>query len=266
MPNDFWFGSLQGNWNWNGSFSGITYRNIISYSNGSNEIQILGHDSTHTISDIQFDNIQINGQILDLSSPLFKTNKYTKQVKLCNNGIELQTKDGPFGSNVHNAAEEYSAGMQGYKQWFYRTWTNGVGNADMLWNRDGSYHWRGVHAYDAIWMYDNTLYMHPDTDQTMLEWTASSAGTIQISGSVRKYDVAGGDGVSISIWKNNTLIWPTAGWRTISYNDSIGLSHDFAVDVNCGDVISFRVDEGDNNAYDTTIWDANIVYNFYRSY
>lgn len=266
MPNDFWFGSLQGNWNWNGSFSGITYRNIISYSNGSNEIQILGHDSTHTISDIQFDNIQINGQILDLSSPLFKTNKYTKQVKLCNNGIVLQTKDGPFGSNVHNAAEEYSAGMQGYKQWFYRTWTNGVGNADMLWNRDGSYHWRGVHAYDAIWMYDNTLYMHPDTDQTMLEWTASSAGTIQISGSVRKYDVAGGDGVSLSIWKNNTLIWPTAGWRTISYNDSIGLSHDFAVDVNCGDVISFRVDEGDNNAYDTTIWDANIVYNFYRSY
>lgn len=201
-----------------------------------------------------------------MSSPLFKTNKYTKQVKLCNNGIVLQTKDGPFGSNVHNAAEEYSAGMQGYKQWFYRTWTNGVGNADMLWNRDGSYHWRGVHAYDAIWMYDNTLYMHPDTDQTMLEWTASSAGTIQISGSVRKNDVAGGDGVSISIWKNNTLIWPTAGWRTISYNDSIGLSHDFAVDVNCGDVISFRVDEGDNNAYDTTIWDANIVYNFYRSY
>ena len=115
--------------------------------------------------------------------------------------FHAENEDHPVFADHHAkelmTAEEYSAGMQGYKQWFYRTWTNGVGNADMLWNRDGSYHWRGVHAYDAIWMYDNTLYMHPDTDQTMLEWTASSAGTIQISGSVRKYDVAGGDGVSI---------------------------------------------------------------------
>ena len=136
----------------------------------------------------------------------------------------------------------------------------------MIWNSDGSYHWRGSHNYDAIWMYNNTLYIHPDTDQSMLEWEAPYAGTVQIDGNVRKYSTLGGDGVTVSIWKNNTLVWPQDGWRTILYNDNVGLSYDFAFDVSRGDILSFRVDEGGDNAYDTTIWDANIVYNSYRSY
>ena len=266
MPNDFWFGSMKGNWNWNGSFSRITYRNIVSYSDGSNVIQLFGRDSRHTVSDILFDNIKVNGSIIDLDSPLFKTNKYTKRVRFCRNGIITQEKNGPFGANVHNAALEFSEGYQGRNQWFYRTWTNGIGNENMIWNSDGSYHWRGSHNYDAIWMYNNTLYIHPDTDQSMLEWEAPYAGTVQIDGNVRKYSTLGGDGVTVSIWKNNTLVWPQDGWRTIPYNDNVGLSYDFAFDVSRGDILSFRVDEGGDNAYDTTIWDANIVYNSYRSY
>ena len=42
--------------------------------------------------------------------------------------------------------------------------------------------------------------------------------------------------------------------------------HDIEVDVEQGDIISFRVDEGMNNAYDTTIWTPIITYNFYREY
>ena len=211
MPNDFWFGSMKGNWNWNGSFSRITYRNIVSYSDGSNVIQLFGRDSRHMVSDILFDNIQINGSIIDLDSPLFKVNKYTKGVRFCRNGIITPEKNGPFGTNVHNAALEYSEGYQGKNQWFYRTWTNGIGNGNMIWNSDGSYHWRGSHSYDAIWMYNHTLYMHPDTDQSMLEWEVPCSGTVQIDGNVRKYSTLGGDGVTVSIWKNNTLVWPKDG-------------------------------------------------------
>ena len=266
MPDSFWFGSLQGNWNWNGKISGITYRNIVSYSDGNNEIQMLGRGTEHMISGVTFDNVVIKGQKLGLSSRLLKINKYTKNVQNIVNGSLTEIQDGPFGSNVHKIAEEYSQSQQGINEWYYRTWTNGVGNADMNWNSDGSGHWRGVHSYDAIWMYDGILYLHPDTNQTMLEWKASQKGNIQITGNVRKYDILGGDGVVVSIWKNDTLIWPESGWTAIGYNDNVGLKHDIEVDVEQGDIISFRVDEGMNNAYDTTIWTPVITYNFYREY
>lgn len=266
MPDSFWFGSLQGNWNWNGKISGITYRNIVSYSDGNNEIQMLGRDTEHTISGVTFDNVVIKGQKLGLSSRLLKINKYTKNVQNIVNGSLTEIQDGPFGSNVHKIAEEYSQSQQGINGWYYRTWTNGVGNADMKWNSDGSGHWRGAHSYDAIWMYDGILYLHPDTNQTILEWKAAQKGNIQITGNVRKYDILGGDGVVVSIWKNDTLIWPESGWTAIGYNDNVGLKHDIEVDVEQGDIISFRVDEGMNNAYDTTIWTPIITYNFYREY
>ena len=266
MPDSFWFGSLQGNWNWNGRISGITYRNIVSYSDGSNEIQLLGRDEVHTISNITFDNVEIDGKRLNLDSMLMKVNKYTKEVKNILSDNTDKVKDGPFGSNVHKISEEYSSDKQGINGWYYRTWTKGEGNADMRWNSDGSAHWRGAHSYDAIWMYNGILYMHPDTNQTMLEWKASHKGNIQISGNVRKYDTLGGDGVTVSIWKNDTLIWPQSGWIKVEYNDNSGLNHDFEVNVEKGDIISFRVDEGNNNAYDTTIWSPAVVYNSYKEY
>lgn len=264
MADDFWFGSLPGNWSWDGDIAGVTYRNITSYSDGSNEIKIFGHDSEHTVSDVVFDNIVINGsKITSFSDSRFKVNPYSSNLRIEDNGSVVDTKNGYFGGNVNNAAAEYGY-TQGGNGWYYRTWTAGVGNANMTWNSDGSYHWRGNHNYDAIWMYDGTLYMHPDTDQTMLEWIADENGSIRVKGNVRKYDTAGGDGVVVSIWKNSTLIWPQAGWTTIAYNDNIGLDHDFTVEVATGDVISFRVDEGAQSAYDTTIWDAEIIYDLYE--
>ena len=42
--------------------------------------------------------------------------------------------------------------------------------------------------------------------------------------------------------------------QAIGYNDNVGLKHDIEVDVEQGDIISFRVDEGMNNAYDTDVY------------
>ena len=136
----------------------------------------------------------------------------------------------------------------------------------MKWNSDGSGHWRGAHSYDAIWMYDGILYLHPDTNQTILEWKAAQKGNIQITGNVRKYDILGGDGVVVSIWKNDTLIWPESGWTAIRYNDNVGLKHDIEEDVEQGVTISFRADEGMNNAYDTTFSTRINTYNSSREY
>ncbi len=259
MSEDFWFGSLQGNWSWTGNMTNITFKNITSYSGGSNEIRIYGKDSAHNISGVTFENIIINGQkVSSFQDSHFEVNSFVNNLKLINGAVTIATADGPFGTNVHQAAKEFST-SQGGNGWYYRTWTGGVGTFDMSWNPDQSGHWRGRNSYDAIWVYANNLYLHPDNDQTMLEWKATRSGTINIVGTVKKYDIGGGDGVNVSIWKNGTMIWPL-NWLNIAYNNNTGVNHNFMTTVSTGDIISFRVDEGANNAYDTTIWNTTIIY------
>lgn len=261
MKDDFWFGSLQGNWNWNGSISGITYKNITSYSPGSNEIRIYGRDRAHTISGVTLDNVKINGQtVTSLNDSHFQVNSFAGDIKIYANGTLSASGNGPFGTNVHIPSAEFST-TQGGNNWYYRTWTAGVGTFDMTWNTDQSGHWRGSHSYDAIWTYGGNLFLHPDKNQTMLEWKAPKAGNINITGLVKKFDTGGGDGVTVSIWKNSTMIWPVNGsWQAIAYNDNTGMQHNVHAAVSAGDTISFRVDERSNNAYDTTQWNSAIVY------
>jgi hypothetical protein len=261
MSDDFWFGSLQGNWSWTGSMNNITYKNITSYSSGSNEIRIYGKDNAHSISNVTFENVIINGQtILDFNDSHFQVNSFVNNLKIMNNGTELACANGPFGSNVHVSAKEFS-NTQGTNGWYYRTWTAGVGTFNMSWNPDQSGHWRGPNTYDAIWRYDENLYMHPDNGQVLLEWMAPYSGEINIVGNVKKYDIGGGDGVVVSIWKNNTMVWPNNGsWLNIAYNDNVGVDHNFMTTVTGGDIISIRVDQGLNSAYDTTQWNPAIIY------
>lgn len=261
MKDDFWFGSLQGNWSWNSSISGITYKNITSYSPGSNEIRIYGRDSAHTISNVILDNVKINGQsVTSLNDSHFQVNSFAQDIKICTNGTLMASGNGPFGMNIHIPSAEFST-TQGGNNWYYRTWTAGVGTFDMTWNTDQSGHWRGSHSYDAIWTYGGNLFLHPDKNQTMLEWKAPKAGNINITGLVKKFDTGGGDGVTVSLWKNNTMIWPDNGnWQAIAYNDNTGVLHNVHTAVSAGDTISFRVDERSNNAYDTTQWNPAITY------
>lgn len=58
MADSFWFGSLAGNWSWPGSIHDITYKDIQSNSNGSNQIRISGYDEDHLIHDITLENIR----------------------------------------------------------------------------------------------------------------------------------------------------------------------------------------------------------------
>ena len=187
----------------------------------------------------------------------FQVNSFVSNLEIVDDGNPVAIANGPFGSNVHDAVKEFSK-AQGANNWYYRSWTSGVGTSNMTWNPDQSGHWRGPKNYDAIWIEGKNLFLHPDTNQVLLEWKAPSSGEINIVGNVRKYDT-GGDGVVVSIWKNNTLIWPS-NWANISYQDTVGLNHNFITTVNTGDIISFRVDEGQSNAYDSTIWNTTIIY------
>jgi hypothetical protein len=83
MDTSFYFGAIQGNWAWPGSISGIRYKNITSYSDGTNEIKLNGWSKDRLLSDITFDNIRINGKkIKGSNDPHFTVNAYTENWKV----------------------------------------------------------------------------------------------------------------------------------------------------------------------------------------
>lgn len=264
MADSFWFGSLAGNWSWPGSIHDITYKDIQSNSNGSNQIRISGYDEEHLIHDITLENIRLGTvQLSDYDTEHFYVNEFAKSIRLISQSNPAgKLLDGPYYplSEVHNAAEEFSV-QQGENGWHYRTWQAGVGTYDMSWNPDGSGHWRGPKTWDAVWKSGDSLYMHPDETQILLEWVAPRNGSVDITGTVRKFAAEGGDGVTVSIWKNGFMLWPETGqWKPIAYNDTVGCEASVATDVSAGDILSFRVDKNGDTAYDTTEWTPVVQY------
>lgn len=250
MDENFYFGSITGDWSHPGEIAGITYKNIVSYSDGSNEIKLAGWDASHRIRDVTFENVIINGSpVANLNDPRFNVNPYVQDIKFVSSAGTVKTE--------YDAYSDFST-VQGDKRWSYRRWNSLLGVTNMNWNASS---WRGVKMYDQIWTEPGKVVMHPDDKQVMLEWSAPQAGTVNVTGTVRKQNTAGGDGVFASIWSNGTMVWPTGGlWHNIGYNDAVGASHDIEVKVQAGDVLSFRVDQGGNNGYDATYWTPHIQY------
>lgn len=60
----------------------ITYRNIKSYSDGSNEIKLEGWSKDRLISNVRFENITVNGEKLKKDEPLFTVNDYVKDIEV----------------------------------------------------------------------------------------------------------------------------------------------------------------------------------------
>lgn len=83
MAETFYFGALQGNWSYPGSISNITYRNIESFSDGSNEIKLEGWSEDRLITKVTYDNVVINGEKLNKQDdPLFTINEFAKEITI----------------------------------------------------------------------------------------------------------------------------------------------------------------------------------------
>jgi hypothetical protein len=158
------------------------------------------------------------------------------------------------------AALDISAN-HGNRNWFLKTWVAGIGVRDMAWDIDSSNHWRGHFAYDAAWVEGSEVILHPDVSQVLLEWRAPRSGRIRVSGNVRKSSISGGDGVAVSIWKNDAMIWPSYGvWQIIEFQNANGIPHSFDSFIRAGEIISFRVDQRQGSAFDSTAWRPRISY------
>lgn len=253
MDETFYFGSLTGNWNWPGAMTNILYKNITSTSGGSNEIKLIGWNDSHRIEGVTLENVKINGNyVKDFKDSHLTMNQYA-------NSVKIVSPSGTVNSDVYNASTDFSP-VQGTRRWYYKYWQAGIGTSLMSWNPDGSNHWRGSGSYDAIWNGSGNIYIHPDNSQPILVWNAPKSGTVKITGLVRKNDIGGGDGVNVSIWKNNMMVWPSSSWQTVVYNNTTGFWHDINVPVTFGDELSFRVDQRSNSGWDTTYWNPEIAY------
>lgn len=161
-------------------------------------------------------------------------------------------------NNSFNMARDFSH-SQGNKGWFYYTVKNG-NYIPMKWDSSQG-KWQGENTYNLVWAPGK---VHPEADDTAIGWKADSAGTINIKGTVKKIDT-GNDGIKVKILKNGTQIWPSSGWQSIGGNDTSGASHDFAAEVNAGDMIYFVVNKNQTTYNDGSYWNPTITYGDFKN-
>ncbi|SEM68132.1 Glycosyl hydrolases family 28 [Nonomuraea pusilla] len=270
VRNSVWFGSQLGNQTWPGTIHGVTFRNVTSGSSGSNEIRMEGFSRRNGISNVTLDNVAIGGRpVCDFSDPHLNINAYVSSVTIENPcasvtlpaGPVRVTPDAAWNDDLFDASHGYLIGSQdGSGPWSYQTWIAGVGFTPMKWSTADN-RWHGTATYDVVWLGDNALELSPDGDQVLVNWTAPRSGTVLVTGGVAKLDTRGGDGVNVSIWRNQTNMWPGDGaWQAVAHDDTTGYSPSVRLTVSAGDVISFRLDQGGDPAYDSTTWAPRITY------
>lgn len=253
----YYFGGIIGNQDWEGTVHNIHYRNITSYSDGSNVIRLYGYDGDHLIESVEFENIVVNGaRISSFDDPRFQVNRFVKNLRIVQDGSMVDEADGPFGIAGCSAALDFGS-EQAKNGWRYLAWNPETGMQEMTWN-DAAKRWAGPKYWDQIQKESDAVILLPNSKQLLLEWKSAYEGDITITGNVAKLQ-PGGDGVSVSIWKNDEMIWPETGvWQGIAADDFVGYAHAVTVSVAVGDVITFRVDQNANEACDQVIWSPSI--------
>jgi hypothetical protein len=158
---------------------------------------------------------------------------------------------------VENVLFKYSrdfSSTQGLNQAYYQFLDNGS-YKDMTWNNTVTVpFWNGSDngTYPALW--NGGFHPGPNTD-AVLKWVAPLSCKISISGTVKKSDINGGDGVIATIKHGSTTVW---GPDTIAYNNAIGHQYNDTLSVTAGDAIYFILNRKGDYAFDGTAWDPVI--------
>jgi hypothetical protein len=149
------------------------------------------------------------------------------------------------------ASEGFSS-VQGKNNWYYQEW-NGSSYVDMTWNSSFG-RWAG-YTTDSI-IADN--WQHPErATDSVRKWVAPQSGSINITSNVAKrFNGLGGDGVVVTVKKNDTTVWSTS----IAATDSVGKNMDLTLSVTAGDAIYFVLNRGSGYTYDSTNWNPKIEY------
>jgi len=152
---------------------------------------------------------------------------------------------------VFNSAPDFS-NVQGQRNWHYQ-YATGATYADMQWDAPSG-RWNGSETYLLIM----NGALHPGNNgDAVLKWVAPAPGIVRVTGTVRKGDIRGGDGILASIAQGTNFVW---GPAPVAFNDATGTNHDIALQVRESDFIYFRVNANSGDAYDTTLWSPSVFY------
>jgi tetratricopeptide (TPR) repeat protein len=172
---------------------------------------------------------------------------------------ELKT---PQAILIANAKSDYSR-TQGYNNWYYMCWVD-RGWEEMPWDV-GDNHWqcrydinikrtpRGIS--DQIRFYDDRG--HPGPHELAARvWQSPISDQIKITGTARKEDTRGGDGVTVKIMHNSRQLWE----ERITYYDNVGEAFNLYTTVQKGDKIYFIIGSGGRGdaTYDLTYLNPSI--------
>lgn len=145
---------------------------------------------------------------------------------------------------------------QGFQNWHY-LYRVGQEYREMIYQSDpwGRFMWvaSGTNWFCGIW----PTGQHPCEYEAVRQWLSPVSGSARITGEVYKSDTGGGDGVRVSIWKNNQKIWE----KNLDFDDGPGrgFNYDLTVDIERGDSLYFRVHQrGENNFNDATVFNPVI--------
>ncbi|MCR8843755.1 hypothetical protein NQ117_08650 [Paenibacillus sp. SC116] len=198
---------------------------------------LLGHANASNV-DYLYDNA---GRLVQMNDT---------QLLYDNNG-NMTKKSGVMS---YTASKAFSK-IQGKSNWYYQEW-DGKNYKDVAWSNDQGL-WKGSNR----WLMLTATYQHPDGSDAVRKWIAPRSGTVTITGKVAKLDgQIHGDGVRVSIMKNNSPIWPSSGWKFIEYNDTKGVNVSVTTEVKEGDALYFIVNQNKTFDYDGTYWDPTITY------
>lgn len=150
-----------------------------------------------------------------------------------------------------NAAADYSC-VSGQNQWT-ALMISGANSLATTWN-DAQNCWMGPEEYSII----SGTRMHPTGEYDAARcFTAPVAGTYRLTGTARKSNLGGGDGVVVSIRRGTAeTLWSQA----IAFDEAVGTSHDVSVKLDAGEKVYFIVGRGTGNDwYDETEWSPTVT-------
>jgi len=155
---------------------------------------------------------------------------------------------------IYKFADQFSS-TQGSGQWYYMQ-LSGSTYSNMTWN-SGISAWKGNYTYNLIWQ---PAGIHPDTNDSVIGWKAPTAGTITVTGNVKKINLTAGDGVNVKLMQNTTQRWPASGWQSIAYNNSTGYNLNVSMSVAVNDMLYFIVNKNADGNSDGTYWNPTVTY------
>jgi hypothetical protein len=172
-------------------------------------------------------------------------------VNLRPTGARAQTSS----PNDYLFSRDFSSVQSG--PWSYLQW-NGSAYSPMAWDTSRGA-WRGDCTYCII----ARTYIHPDTNDSVIAWTAPKAGNIVIRGTIdhTTYTTAS-DGVRAVIRQRSgstvAKIWPSADYQVVQ--PFFAAQHIVQTHVNTGDTIYFHLNRNATTSTDTSRWDPRISY------